>query len=402
MSAPITLTDIGELHTMEGPPVRRGAQMHDTGVRKNAHLTIRNGKIDSASAVDTLSVGGRIVTPGLVDCHTHLVWAGNRADEYSMRCAGKTYQEIAEAGGGILSTMRAVRDADADELAAGLESRSTISLSFGTTTIEIKASYGLSMQGCKKELDACAKTTKKVAQKTAFTFMGAHAFPPDISRENFFELLIEELLPMASKHAARPRFNDVFCEKGYFTVQESERILLAGVKLGLIPKIHSDEFDAIGGTEMACSIGAASCDHLLASGEAQVQALAESETIAVAMPATAFFLDKPYADGRKFVDGGCALALGTDWNPGSSMVPSMPFVIGLAVSRMGLTPEEALCAATVNSAAAIREPAGKLEPGCDADFCVWPCSTLRELIYEFAYIKPDAVFIRGELAAGKI
>ena len=339
---------------------------------------------------DVRRESARLITSGLVDPHTHIVWAGNRADEFLRRCRGESYQEIARSEGGILSTMRATRDASVEELAAGVIARARIMLSCGTTTLEIKASYGLSPEGCKQELDAIAVAKKETSQRIIVTFMGAHAFPPDYSREKYIDILINELIPMASEHPAGCLFNDVFCEGGAFTVKESEKVLLAGIENGLRPKAHVDEFEALGGTQMACELGAASCDHLLASGPAEFDALAKSQTVAVVLPGTAYYLGKPFADARAMLDAGCRVALGTDFNPGSSMVASLVFVMGLGVSKMGMSPEEALASATTVSGRAIG-----FDPIGAADLCEWPCDSLEELIYGHAFIRPTRVLIAG-------
>jgi imidazolonepropionase len=403
----LVIAPIGELHTLTGKSgPRKGREMRETGFRQNAGIALDKGlvvDIDDSSEVlrkypnaEVISATGNLVTPGLVDCHTHLVWAGDRSGEFLRRCAGESYQEIAKGGGGILATSRAVNSASESQMAADIVDRANLLLDCGTTSIEIKASYGLSAEGCKKELDAIAAARKDIKQRTAVTFMAAHAIPDGLQRERFIDLVERELIPMASRHPCSPQFNDVFCEEGAFSVEESRRILEAGLQCGLRPKIHSDEFVALGGTEMACALGAISCDHLLASGEAQIAALAGSNTVAVTMPGTAFYLGKPFANARKMVDAGCAVALGTDLNPGSSMVASMAFVMGLAVSRMGLSPEEALCAATANAASAIGLNAGMLAPGSPADVCIWPCGSLQELVYSFTFVRPRQVFVGGE------
>lgn len=356
-----------------------------------------NGKFCSQqSATKSINTSGRLVTPGFVDCHTHLVWAGSRANEYIRRCAGEDYLTIAKSGGGILSTMRATREASVEQLAQGIITRAQTMLECGTTHIEIKASYGLSAEGCKKELDAIQLARPNIKQRIAVTFMGAHAVPPELSREAYLIQLEKELIPMAAEHPADVKFCDVFCEETAFTLEESRRVLEAGFNHGLTPKIHSDEFNALGGTEMACELGAASADHLLVSGPNQFEALANSKTVAVTMPSTAFFLNKPYANARAMIDAGCIVALGTDFNPGTSVAPSMLFAIGLAVSKMRLTPSEALTAATENAAKAIGSNAGSFTDGEPADFCLWPCESLDELVYQYLYIKPDEVYIAGE------
>jgi imidazolonepropionase len=387
---------IAELHTLSGGAgLRRGGKMRDTGVMRNAAIVVIDGVIAEVGPFDEVAPKydlqrhpAGLVTPGLVDAHTHICWAGDRADEFLRRSRGETYEEISAQGGGILSTMRATREVSLEELTQNIASRAEGMRDLGSTTIEVKASYGLSPDACKKELDAIHAAGVGLVP----TFMGAHAFPPDYWKEEYLQLLEEDLIPMAAKHPVGVKFNDVFCEVGAFTVDESERVLQKGIEHGLKPKIHADEFNELGGVEMACRLGAISCDHLLVTGESGKKALANSDTAAVLMPGTAFYLGKPYADARGLVDAGCAVALGTDFNPGSSMVRSMALTIGLAVAKQGLTPEEALTAATVNSAAAIGVDAGRIEPGMTADVVAWQCRSLAEFVWQFTYIRSETVY----------
>jgi imidazolonepropionase len=373
--------------------------MMETGVMRDAAIAVLDDVIAEVGPADEIlskydlsKNPAGLVTPGLVDAHSHICWAGDRADEFLRRSRGESYEEIAAMGGGILSTMRATRDADVEDLTQNIAGRAHMMRYTGSTTIEVKASYGLAPDACKRELDAILAARDYTRAKMVPTFMGAHAFPPDYARSEFLDLLCEEMIPMASAHPANPRFCDVFCEVGAFTVEESERVLLAGKEHGLKPKIHADEFNDLGGVEMACRIGAISCDHLLVTGESGRRALADSETAAVLMPGTAFYLGKPYADARGLVDSGCAVALGTDFNPGSSMVRSMALTLGLAVAKQGLSPEEALTAATVNSASAIGVDAGRIEPGMPADVVAWQCLSLAEFVWQFTYIRAETVY----------
>ena len=201
---------------------------------------------------------------------------------------------------------------------------------------------------------------------------------------------------MAASHPAGVKFNDCFCEQTAFSLRQTRSAMQAGIEHGLTPKVHADEFTVLGAVELACEMGAASCDHLLASGSTQFQALANSKTVAVVLPCAAFYLNKPYANARAMIDAGCVVALGTDYNPGTSLIGSMTFAFGLAVNKMGLSPQEALAAATENAAKALRIESGKIEPGFPADFCIWPCNNLNELAYQFVHIQPESVYIKGE------
>lgn len=380
------ISPIGELRTGIGNP------------QIDAAVLVRDGKIAEIGKAADFGTGnfdasGLLITSGLVDCHTHLVWGGERSSEFLRRCAGESYQSIAAGGGGILSTMRATRECSVSELVSGILSRCELLLSLGTTTVEIKASYGLSPEASLRELEAIELARKKTPIRIVATFMGAHAFPPEYSRTEYISLLIEKMIPTAS---GRSEFCDVFCEEGAFDVGESRDVLEAGIKYGMTPKLHADEFNSLGGVQLGCELGAASCDHLLVSGESEIAALAASSTVAVVMPGTAFYLDKPYANARKTMDAGCTVALGSDFNPGSSQVPSMAFAMGLGVSKMRLSPEEALHCATVNSSLAIRRTGGKIEVGADADLCIWHAKNLDHLLYQYAFIRPIHVMVGGE------
>lgn len=360
---------------------------------KVAWVGSAEGALSKRGFFEVVSAERRLVTPGLVDCHTHLAWSGNRAEEFIRRCSGETYQQIAAKGGGIWNSIEATRAASKDHLVASIVRRCELLARLGTTTIEIKASYAVEVEHSEKELDAIDQARSRVSQRIVATYMGAHTVPPGVPRVEFLDILEKEMIPGA---AGRARFNDVFCEVGAFSVEESKEILECGLRHGLRAKIHSDEFNALGGTEMAVSLGATSCDHLLAVTESGIRALADAETVAVLMPGTAFYLGEGYANARRMVDEGCIVALGSDFNPGSSQVPSMVFAMGLAVAKMGMTAGEALTAATVNASAAVGEHDGSLAIGERADICVWPCGTLEELVYEFAFIRPEMVFIEGE------
>jgi imidazolonepropionase len=403
MVSSFVVAPIGELHTLAGSAeLRRGEASKNTGVLKNAGLAVVDGIVVEYGHAESIiqnfdlpTMPAGLVTPGLVDAHTHIVWGGNRSEDFLRRSRGISYEQIAAEGGGIISTSDATRTASLDSLAEAVKRRADLMLHKGTTTIEVKASYGMSLEGCAKELDAIDIARKETRATLVATFMGAHALPPGSERDEFVSLTCNQLIPMAAQHPSKPAFCDVFCEVGAFSRDESERILRAGIEHGLSPKIHADEFTDLDGVQMAVALGATSCDHLLVTGETGKRALADSPTAAVLMPGTAMYLGKSFADARGMADAGCAVALGTDFNPGSSMVPSMAFSIGLAVSKMGLTCEEALTAATVNAAAAIGADAGRISPGKPADFCLWPCDSLAELAWQYVYIEPELVVVGG-------
>lgn len=411
MQTPIVIAPVGELHTFDASSsAKKGKQMSETGTFQNAGLVIQSGQVQEVGSANEIidkyphhlrmNCANKLITPGLIDSHTHLVWAGSRANEFLRRCRGETYEEIAKQGGGIISTMKSVRETPVVELAQGIIKRANEVLRYGTTTIEIKASYGHSLEACKKELDAIALAKKQLKQRIVVTFMGAHTIPKDVNRNDYINEICERWIPMAGEHEVNVKFNDVFCEIGAHDINESELILKAGIKHNLTPKIHADEFNVLGGVELACELNAASCDHLLMSGEKQIHALAHSSTIAVLLPGTAFYLNKPFAKGRQMIDAGCAVAIGTDYNPGSSVVASLPFCMGLAVTRMGLTPEEALTAVTINANHALRnalpEKTGTLSKNAPADLCIWDVPTLDDFIYNFIHIQPEKVMINGE------
>jgi len=358
-------------------------------------------EVDTSDAL-IVDAEGRLVTPGLVDCHTHLVFDGSRHDEYSMRCMGSSYLEIAEAGGGIRSTVRSFREADEDLLFNSAQARMAAMAFTGTTTVEIKSGYGLSTGEELKALSVAGRLAEEESLRVVPTFLGAHEVPDEYQsdRTGYVDLVINEMIPEVAKQGVA-RFCDVFCEKGVFSVEESERILMAGLEHGLGAKIHSDEFEALGGTEMAVSIGAVSAEHLTALTESGIVALAGSATVPVLLPGTTLFLGKrDYAPARDLLDRGAQVALATDFNPGSSTVMSLPLITTIACSQMGMHPAEALQGVTVNAARALglQDEVGRLEVGLSADLVIWDADDYRMIPYAaghplvlFVVIEGDAV-----------
>ena len=397
-------THIGELATATGSVAVCANEQSAVKKLHDAWLLAENGTIVAVGegaapeADEAVDCTGKLVTAGLVDCHTHLVFGGWREHELAMKLAGKSYLEILAAGGGILSTVRETRRASEDALYEKARTLMAEMLRHGTTALEIKSGYGLDLETEQKQLCA-ANRLKKDNPDIALTFLGAHAFPEGVEHEAYVNWLIETAIPAVAKDGLAT-FCDVFCDEGVFTAEQAERILLAGKRYGLIPKLHADEIREIGGTEVAKALGAISCDHLSETGEDGIRALHDGGVIAVMLPATSFWLKKPYGNFRGMIDAGVAVAVATDMNPGSTPNLSLPFAMTTACVYGGLTPEEALTAATLNGAAAIgmADRLGTLEAGKQADLVVWDADNLDQLIYRYGTNRAAAVYKRGERA----
>jgi imidazolonepropionase len=357
-----------------------------------------------------LDARGGAVTPGLVDPHTHLLFAGSREDELELRQRGAGYMEILAAGGGILSTVAATRAASAEALAAHGRRWLDEMLAHGTTTIEAKSGYGLDLATELRLLEVAYELGKAGPIEIVPTFLGAHAVPPEYrsrpdGTEAYVRSVIEEQLPGVAAQG-RARFCDVFCEEGAFTADQSRRILLAASGLGLQSRLHADELVPSGGAELAAEIGAVSADHLAAPSEAGLTALAEAAAdgravVATLLPATTWFLMKDHhAPARRFIELGIPVAIGTDFNPGTSPTASMPLAMTVACLALGLTPDEALVAATINAAHAIGlgDEIGSLEGGKAADLVIWNVPTSRQIPYWPAADLVQAVVKRGRVA----
>ncbi|WP_148358574.1 imidazolonepropionase [Peribacillus simplex] len=353
---------------------------------------------DRMHEAEVFDATGHLVTPGLVDPHTHVVYGGSREREFEMRLEGATYMDIMNGGGGIHATTRMTREASEEELMEQTIRRLDSFLAHGVTTVEGKSGYGMNLETELKQLRVMKKLQEEHPIDLVPTFMGAHAVPKDYKgrEDEFVDHLINDMLPIVSEEKLA-EFNDVFCEKGVFTPEQSERILKAGKKYGLIPKIHADEIEPYGGAELAAKIGAISAEHLLKASEEGIQAMAKSGTIACLLPATALYLREDAAPGRRMVDEGVAVAISTDCNPGSSPTTSMPLVMNLACISMRLTPAEALTAATYNAACAInrQEKIGSLEVGKQADVVLWNVENYQELQYLFGVNHVKTVWKNG-------
>lgn len=355
---------------------------------------------EAAFAVEH-DLDGRCVIPGFVDPHTHMCFAARREGEFRMRLEGKTYLEILEQGGGILSSVRSVREASDEALFAMTRDNALRALACGTTTVEIKSGYGLDGPTEWRMLRIIDRVGKETPLDVAATFMGAHAVPPAHKADP--DRFVDELIAMLPEVAASglARYCDVFCETGVFSVDQSRRLLLAAHKHGLGLKIHADEVHDLGGAALAAEVGALSAEHLLAAADQGLAAMARKGVVAVLLPATAYSLRKPYARGREMIAMGVPVALATDCNPGSCFCESQPFVFGLAVMQMGLSPEEALVACTLNAAHAIgmAERIGSLEPGKQADFLVLDGESPAAIPYHAGANPVARVYKRGRLVA---
>ena len=345
---------------------------------------------------------GAAVVPGLVDPHTHACFAARREAEFSMRLAGRSYLDILKAGGGILSSVRAVRAASEEELFAFSRDLLARTLRYGTTTIEIKSGYGLDTETELRMLRVIGRLGRETPQTVVATFMGAHAVPEEYRSdpEGYVRLLTDAMLP-AVRDQGIARFCDIFCEEGVFSVEQSRRVLLRARELGLGLKVHADEVNDLGGAALAGELRAVSAEHLLAASDAGIEAMARGGVVADILPATAYSLRKPFARARTMIDRGVPVALATDLNPGSCYCESMPFVVSLAIMGMGLTPEEALTGATLNAAWAIgmQDRVGSIEPGKMADFLVLDGETPATFAYVSGSRPVRSVWKLGERVA---
>ena len=374
---------------------------HDGRIAFAGAADERRRRFGDLAAAERLDAGGGTLVPGFVDPHTHLPWAGSREEEFSRRLAGASYQEIAAAGGGILATVAATREATEDALVERVLRRMDRMLVHGTTTAEAKSGYGLTHADELKQLGAIRRAAAAHPVDLVPTLLAAHEVPPEhrAERGRYLDLVCEEIVPAAAE-AGLARFCDVFCEEGVFSAAESRRVLEAGVRHGLAPRLHADEFVDSGGAALAAELGALSADHLIAVSDAGIEALAGSGVTAVLLPGTSFFLMKhTYAPARRLVEAGVPIALATDCNPGSSFTESVPMIFVLAVFELGLSIEEALTAATLNAACCLGLGAeiGSIEEGKRADLALLDAPNLLHLAYHYGVNPVRAVVKGGEL-----
>ncbi len=406
-----------QLLTLAGGP-QRGSMLGSLGIIKNGAVLIQGSQILEIGASDELlekyqhanliDAQCKVVMPGFVDPHTHLVWAGDRAEEFSLRLAGKSYMEILESGGGILSTVTATRAASKDELVNQTKPRLWQAFTHGTTTAEVKTGYGLDFETEMKQIQAVLELDYTGPIDLVPTFLPAHAFPTKYKNkpEKYVELICQEMLPnflvwwqeYADKQSLP--FVDVFCEKGAFSLDQSRQILESAHSLGFPLKIHADEFENLGGAALAAELGAASADHLVKTSPEDIHKIAASDTVAVSLPGTPFGLaEDEYTPAKKILQANGLLALASDTNPGTSWCESMQFIIALACRYMRLTPAQAIAASTINAAAAINQAhlVGSLERGKQADVLILSINDYQMLGYRFGTNLVSKVIKKGRL-----
>lgn len=406
-----------QLITLQGGP-QRGIDLGRLGLIENGAVLVRGETIAAIGNSDDmirrypdepcLDAGGRVVMPGFVDPHTHLVWVGDRAAEFEMRLEGRTYLEILAAGGGILSTVRATRAASLEKIKSETRERAEMILKLGTTTAEAKTGYGLEAASELLQLQALLELNAEGPLEIVPTWLGAHAIPPEFKTDPdaYTDLICQSMLPevktwwqMHTPQLPLP-FVDVFCETGAFSLVQSRRILETAIRLGFPVKIHADEFDNLGGASLAAELGAASADHLVKTSREDIIALAKGNTVAVALPCTPFGLaEQHYTPAKDILAAGGLLAVASDLNPGTAWCGNMQFVIALACRYLKLTPAQAIAAATINAAAAIQraDRIGSLEVGKQADILVLSVSDYRHLGYQFGTNLVNTVIKRGQV-----
>jgi imidazolonepropionase len=412
----LLIVNAGELITLSGSSQkpRTGKQLQDIGTIRDGAVAIKDGRIVAVGktteitkvfkAENIVSTSGKVVLPGFVDPHTHLVFAGSREDEFQMRIAGAPYMEILRAGGGILKTVKETREASFEKLVDNGAKTLDTMLGHGTTTIEAKSGYGLTTKDELKMLQVIQRLNQLHSVDIIPTFLGAHAVPPEFLNdpEAYVDLVTEEMIPkVAEKGLAE--FCDVFCERGAFSLEQARRILVTGKNFGLKSKVHADEISRVGGAELAASIGAVSADHVLFSSNEGVRAMADKEVTAILLPAAAFSLmNSRYADARAMISLGAPIAIGTDFNP-NCYVENQQLVIALACHFMRLTPAEAITAATINAAHAVKRgnEVGSLEAGKKADIVILDVPNHKFLGYRFGVNLVDKVIKNGRLVVDR-
>jgi imidazolonepropionase len=440
----LAILNASQLVTLAGPKRPRvGNELFDLGIIPNGGLLIRDGRIEAIAPSDEIErnltgltgqvsrerenlevvdAGGRVVLPGFVDAHTHLVFEGNRIDDFERRARGETYEQIAKAGGGIWSTVQKTRAADENELLATAKKHADWFLRCGTTTVEAKSGYGLTLEDelkilrvmrrlnlsrgsgdATRESPIASRRQEREVQAAEFsleivpTFLGAHAVPREMSPNKYVDLVTNEMLPRVANEKLA-EFCDVFCERGYFDIAQSRKILTTAKKLGLKLRGHVDQLSNFGGAKLMADLGATTADHLEKTDRQGIGALKKANVQPVLLPGSVYALGlKEYPRAREMIEAGLAIVLATDFNPGSSPTSSMPMVLSLACTQMKMSPAEALSAATINAGYSVDrgDKIGSLEPGKLANFSIFNCEDYREIAYWFGVPQARAVYARG-------
>jgi imidazolonepropionase len=430
----LAVLNASQLVTLTGPKRPRvGAEMSELAIIRDGGMLIRDGEIErvgpsyeleKVGGAEIVDAGGRVVMPGFVDAHTHLVFAGNRLDDFERRVRGETYEQIAKAGGGIWSTVEKTRAASEADLVMQAKRHAAWFLRCGTTTVESKSGYGLTLDSELKILRVLRQLTlsscigdgiresritsapvagnkrpgSEMPLEIVPTFLGAHAVPLEFSPDEYVDVVINQMLPrVVSERLAE--FCDVFCERGYFEIDQSRKILSAAKKLGLSLRGHVDQLTNSGGAKLMAEMGATTADHLEQTDEQGIEALKKANVQPVLLPGSVYALGSSrYPRAREMIEAGLAVVLATDFNPGSSPTPSMPMVLSLACTQMKMSPAEAITASTVNAAYSLNrgDRIASLEPGKLANFVVFDCEDYRELPYWFGMPQTHSVYVRGE------
>ena len=412
MKADLILKNIGKLVTMQGSSnFKVKEEMNNTQIIEDAYIAVKNGKILAIGVGDIFGniIGpntqihdaqGLLVTPGLIDSHTHLVHGGSRENEFSMKLNGIPYIEILKNGGGILSTVKSTRESSKEELYQKAKKSLDRMLEFGVTTIEAKSGYGLELNTEIKQLEVAKLLDKTHPIDLVHTFLGAHAILQEYKENHkvYIDILVDEMLPKI-KNMGLAEFCDVFCEEGVFSIEESEYILSSAKKMGYKLKIHADEIESLGGAELAAKLGCISADHLMAASDKGIKMMVENKVVANILPATSFNLNKNYADCRKMIDMGAIVSLSSDYNPGSCPSENLQFVMQLGCLHLNMTPNEVLTSVTINAAYAIdrADKIGSLEVGKNADFVVFDAPNVEYLMYHFGINHTQRVYKNGKL-----
>jgi imidazolonepropionase len=402
---------VSQLVTLTGPNrPRMGRELSELAIIRDGGMLIRDGNIDmvgpsrevenKAGDAEIVDASGKVILPGFVDAHTHLVFAGNRLDDFERRARGDTYEQIARAGGGIWSTVEKTRAASEFDLLVQAKKHADWFLRCGTTTVESKSGYGLTLEDELKILRVMRRLNQETPLEIVPTFLGAHAVPRKMHADEYVDLVVNEMLPRVTSDGLA-EFCDVFCEQGYFDIEQSGRILSAAKRLGLKLRIHADQLSNSSAVKLAAELKTTTADHLEKTDEDGIAALKSGGVQPVLLPGSVYALGSTcYPRAREMIEAGLAVVIATDFNPGSSPTPSMPMILSLACTQMKMSPAEAISASTINPAYSLGrgDQIGSLEPGKLANFTIFDCEDYRELAYWFGVSLTHGVYVKGKKA----